>query len=222
MIAGCENLKSTFGDKAMILKKLLVPTFLAILLATISLSAAYPGETYGTVNNVLDAATFDVIIEKSDPRIMSNVEHVRLADIDVPDVSSSEGARARDLTFAVLMNKRVFLDIDDVYGRDPYGRLVCIAYLTGSDGQPLAGPTFNRMLVDAGYAKVRKMTNNEFEPNDRWINQPGASNDIQRWMEKSFQDILGQPPEKIAYELPGMTKQAIDWLAANSPYAYKR
>jgi len=211
-----EN-QSAFGDKAMRSINLLTSTFLALLLATISFSAAYPGETYGVVNDVIDGTIFDINIEKADPRVMSNVERIKLADIESPDASTSEGAKARDFTFAVLMNKRVFLDIDNIYGRDEYGRLICVAYLSGSYSQPLIAPTFNRMIVDAGYAKIENLTNNEFEPNDWWSSQFGGSFDIPPWLEEYAHDFLGKQPEKIAYELPGKTKQAIDWLVAHSP-----
>ena len=83
------------------------------------------------------------------------------------------GQKQRDFTFAVLMNKRVYLDIDDLSadGRDSYGRLICVAYLTGFYGQPLAAPNFNRLLVDSGQARLENFTNNEFDPQD-WRSGP--------------------------------------------------
>jgi hypothetical protein len=53
-------------------------------------------------------------------------------------MNSENGQEARDFTYAVLMNKRVRLDIDDLSanGQDSYGRLICVSYLKGVYGQP--------------------------------------------------------------------------------------
>ncbi|MCJ7443801.1 MAG: thermonuclease family protein [Methanotrichaceae archaeon] len=194
-------------------KKLLFLCILMVLVALLNIAAAYPYESYGTVNNIVDGTSFDVYIEKADSRVMSNVERIKLADVESPNISTEAGSKAKDFTYAVLMNKRVFLDIDDTYGRDPSGRLSCVAYLTNSYGQPIDIPCFNRMLVDAGYARVENSTNNEFEPKNWWVGQPSGANDILQWIK----DLPKQPPERIASDLPEKTRQAIDWLATNSP-----
>jgi hypothetical protein len=82
---------------------------------------------------------------------------------------SEEGAGSQRIShFAVLMSKRVFLDLDDLSAnsRDSYGRLIFVAYLTGSHGQPIVAPNFNILLLDSGHAKLEKFTNNEFDPQD--------------------------------------------------------
>jgi len=98
--------------------------------------------------------------EKSDSRIVYNVERIRLADVNSPEMDTAQGPSARDFTFSVLMNKRVYLDIDDQSGngRDEYGRLISVAHLAGFYGQPLATPCFNRMLVDSGHAALKNFT----------------------------------------------------------------
>jgi len=149
-------------------------------------------EAYGVVTNVVDGDTFDVTIEKADSRIASAVERVRLADVNSPELSTPEGPSAMDFTFAVLMNKRVYLDIDDLSGsgRDSYGRLIAVVYLTGFYGQPLASPNFNRMLVDSGHAVLENFTNNEFDPADWWSDQ--GSRDKSTPLESMLQNLLGQ------------------------------
>ena len=143
----------------------------AIVLAT-PVALASQDEAYGTVTNVVDGNTFDVTIERADPRISYSVERIRLADVKSPEIDTLQGPAARDFTFAVLMNKRVYLDIDDLSGsgngRDIHGNLICVAYLTGFYGQPLVSPNFNRLLVDAGHAKLENSANNEFDPQDWW------------------------------------------------------
>lgn len=141
---------------------------LTILLTFVCLAA--PDEAYGTVTNVVDGEAFDVQIEKVDPRVEDRVERVRLADVDSPDMKTGDGPAARDFTYAVLQGKRVYLDIDDLSptGRDSQGRLVCLAYLAGAYGQPLAAPNFNRLLVDSGHARLDNSTDNEFDPQYWW------------------------------------------------------
>ncbi|NYT01752.1 MAG: thermonuclease family protein, partial [Methanosarcinales archaeon] len=110
---------------------------LLLMVALLPLDAlAARDEAYGVVVNVVDGDTVDINMEKGDPRIMGSIERVRMADVDSPEISTSEGLLAKDLTSAVLLNKRAFLDIDDASGngRDSYGRLICVVYLSGVYG----------------------------------------------------------------------------------------
>ncbi len=199
-----------------------------LLQAIISIEAlAALDEAYGVVTNVLDGDTVDVTIEKADPRIVSGVERVRLADVDSPEMDTADGSRAKDFTYAVLMNKRVFLDIDDrsAYGRDPYGRLVCVVYLTGVYGQPLNVPSFNQLLVSSGHAEVKDFANNEFSPRN-WSNQahsevsgleegsqPGSqTSSLQKQLEGLMNELLGQFKESLARELSQRANETAEWL----------
>jgi hypothetical protein len=56
---------------------------LAYLLPIMALAA--PDEASGVVTNVVDGDTFDLRIEKTDPRILYEIERVRLADVDSPE-----------------------------------------------------------------------------------------------------------------------------------------
>lgn len=180
-------------------------------------------EAYGVVTNVLDGDTFDVTIEKADPRISSSVERIRLADVDSPEMDTQNGPAARDFTYAVLMNKRVFLDIDDrsENGRDPYGRLVCVAYLTGVYGQLLKTPSFNQMLVSSGYALINDFTNNEFSleessPDEGSPNEGGQaiapSDNLSNQLEDIKSDLTSQIRDALARELEKGANEAVDWL----------
>jgi hypothetical protein len=171
------------------------------------LALATLDETYGTVTNVVDGDTFDVTIAKSDPRIVYNVERIRLADVNSPEIDTAQGQNARDFTFAVLMNKRVYLDVDDLSGsgRDTYGRLVCVAY-----GQPLASPNFNRLLIDSGHANLENSTNNEFNPWDWWSG--GDSLSVAKSLQGLQQDLLPRLQESAGKELDKTAKEGWNWL----------
>jgi hypothetical protein len=118
------------------------------------------------------------------------------------------------------MNKRVYLDIDDLSanGRDSYGRLICVAYLTGVYGQPLAAPNFNRLLVDSGHARLDNFTNNEFDPQD-WRSGPsfqaeaeplqGLGQDLQQNLQE---DLLPRLQESAGKELEKAAKEGWNWL----------
>jgi len=148
---------------------------LMIVLVIFALSTvlAAPDEASGIVTNVVDGDTFDLQIIDSDLRIENSIERIRLADVDSPEMSTPEGPLAKAFSSAILINKTVWLDIDDRSedGRGPYDRLICVVYLAGLDGQFIPSPCFNRVLVDSGHAQVKDFTNNEFTPGDWWASQ---------------------------------------------------
>ncbi|MCK9440380.1 MAG: thermonuclease family protein [Methanothrix sp.] len=206
------------------------PKLLHILLICISCSLvivpsialAAQDEAYGIVTNVVDGDTFDVTIEKAGAKVAYSVERIRLADVDSPEMESEKGPAARDFTYAVLKNKRVYLDIDDLSatGRDSYGRLICVAYLSGFYGQPLAAPNFNRLLVDSGHARLENFTNNEFDPQD-WRSGPGQVLQAEAEPLQSLgeglkqnltQDLLPRLQESAENELDRAAKEGWDWL----------
>jgi len=145
---------------------LIITIFSALSLLPGSLASL--DEVYGVVTDVIDGDTFDIRIEKADSRITNSIEVVTLADVSSPDMKTVKGPAARDFTYAVLMNKRVYLDIDDFSnrGRDGENRLVAVAYLAGAYGQPMPYPNFNILLVDSGHAMLVNQTDNEFDPKD--------------------------------------------------------
>src|SRR5690606_16646827 len=102
---------------------------LASLLPILALGAPY--EASGIVTNVVDGDTFDLRIDKTDPRIIYEIERVRLADVDSPEMRTPEGPLAKAYSTEILLGQRVWLDIDDRSkdGRDPYERLLAVVYL---------------------------------------------------------------------------------------------
>lgn len=156
-------------------------------------SLASPDEVYGVVTNVIDGDTFDLRIEKADSRIENSVERIALADVRSPDMKTIKGPAARDFTYALLMDRRIYLDVDDFnQGRDGEGRLVAVAYLAGAYGQPIPYPNFNLLLVDSGHAVLDNQADNEFDPKD-WregTSSESSSSDPLQKVEESLRERL--------------------------------
>ena len=215
--------KSTCRIKAIskLANILLLLCWLIILPTIVSASvSASLDEAYGIVTNVVDGDTFDVTIEKANDNVLYRVERIRLADVNSPEMDSEKGPAARDFTYAVLMNKRIFLDIDDLSqsGRDDYGRMICVAYLSGYYGQPIAAPNFNRLLVDSGHAGLDNFTNNEFDPSN-WRSEQAPQihaeplQDLGSGLKKNFtEDLLPRLQESAGKELNKAAVESWDWL----------
>ena len=176
---------------------LIITIFSALSLLPGSLASL--DEVYGVVTDVIDGDTFDIRIEKADSRITNSIEEVTLADVSSPDMKTVKGPAARDFTYAVLMNKRVYLDIDDFSnrGRDGENRLVAVAYLAGAYGQPMPYPNFNILLVDSGHAILVNQTDNEFDPKD-WKDDMSQDNKSQ---ESNSQDSISDPLQRVEEDL---------------------
>ena len=196
---------------------------LTLLLSNMVLGV--PDESYGVVTRIVDGGSFDIQIEKADPRIDYGTEHITLADIDAPDLGTADGLQARDLAAAVLLNRRVFLDINNKgNGRDPQGRLVCVVYLCGYYGGPLLSPCYNRIVVDSGLAAVNDSKDNEFNPADWWSkpsrSRPGyndsAETAINR-LEIIARDYVSPVQRELGKEYDRRLKEAGNWLRMQIP-----
>jgi micrococcal nuclease len=119
----------------------------------------------GTVTHVTDGDTFKV----------GGIGIVRLADIDCPEIGTWPGAAAKAYVEPLIMGKTIYLDQDDLNGRDKYGRLICVAYLPYPNGTVNISANLNKMIVDAGHASIWDLSDNEFDPSSWWENSSGAS-----------------------------------------------
>ena len=140
------------------MRLIIIIGLLISLLMVSSVVTAAPEESKGMVTKVIDGNTFEV----------QDVGTVRLADVICPDIGTQEGLAAKAFSEASLLNKLIYLDLDDKSGRDQGGRIICVAYLAGSDNALDVSKNFNKMIVNSGYAKVWDFTNNEFNPADWW------------------------------------------------------
>jgi endonuclease YncB( thermonuclease family) len=88
------------------------------------------------------------------------VGRVRLADINAPELDTLEGKIARNALQNLLPpGTIVYLDIDDIYVFDKYGRLVAVVMVVEGDRLLVV----NRWLLEKGYAVARDYPN-EFTP----------------------------------------------------------
>jgi hypothetical protein len=104
-------------------------------------------ERSGVVSWIGDGDTFDI-----------NYITYRLADIDAPELDDPGGPEAKDYLFDLIYNEMVFLDIDDLYETDPFGRFVCLVYLDYNTTHYL---NVNLAMVLANQA-ILKNYDNEF------------------------------------------------------------
>ena len=128
----------------------LTATFLALAITRPVSAANWEIDATGTVYKVIDGDTFDA----------SPVGRVRLADIDAPEVGHPGYQEAKDFLNSWVFNETVYLDVDDVYGTDPYDRLVCVVYVRYNATHLM---NVNKALLDAGLADISDFPN-EFNP----------------------------------------------------------
>lgn len=111
---------------------------------------------------VKDGDTFCVQIQGYDERI-GNIT-VRLADVDSPEMNTTQGKDARNYTLEALNGSIVSLDLDDKTGKDRFCRWVAVVFVQEND----TTENFNKMLVDSGHACIWDFCNNEFDPHAWW------------------------------------------------------
>ncbi len=98
---------------------LFLSTFLISFSSLISVGNCYEIDDSGTVTYIVDGDTVDV----------SSVGRIRLADIDAPDIGEAGKEAATNYLSSLIYQKTVYVDIDDVYGTDVYGRIVAVLYV---------------------------------------------------------------------------------------------
>ena len=103
---------------------------------------------------VVDGDTFDV----------EGIGRIRLADINTPERDSKEGREAKEYVKGVCYQRKVYLDIDDLYVTGKRGRIVAVVYVPYNKTHYV---NLNQLLLKEGYAEARDYPN-EFDPDD-WI-----------------------------------------------------
>lgn len=149
----------TVGDM-MNLKKLIVLVVLASLIwyaSLIGLTLMFSIEIdhISTVNHIQDGDTF----------AMESGHWVRLADIDTPESGQFGYYEAGTYLSDLIYQRKVYLDIDDVYTYDYEGtgnRLVCVAYVPFNDTHYI---NVNKALLVTRHA-VTYPFYNEFSPSE--------------------------------------------------------
>ncbi|RUM47501.1 MAG: nuclease [Hyperthermus sp.] len=130
---------------------------------------ASPGELTVLVTRVVDGDTFYariVEVSSSAPSCLKgsvragSLVKVRLADINAPERGELGYAAAGAALSRIIGGKTVLLDVDDVYCRDRYGRLVAVVYVRHNSSHLV---NVNKLLVDRGVARIWDH-DNEFNP----------------------------------------------------------
>ena len=106
----------------------------------------------GIAYNIVDGDTFDV----------NYIGRIRLADINCPDQGEIGYNSAKNYITALIFNKLIYLDVDDVYETDDYGRIIAVAYVRFNTTHLL---NVNKDLLNQGHATIWNF-NNEFDPSD--------------------------------------------------------
>ena len=134
-------------------------TFLLPILVTLILCSlpTVSGECFGeidettVVSRVIDGDTFDV----------TPGDRIRLADVDAPEYYEEGYNESKNFLTELVLNKTVYLDIDDISRTDPYNRLVCVVYVDYNSTYVM---NVNKALLVNGHAVIWNFTNNEFDP----------------------------------------------------------
>jgi len=103
------------------------------------------------VSRVIDGDTFDVTFG----------ERIRLADVDAPEYYEEGYNESKNFLSELVLNKTVYLDIDDISRTDPYDRLVCVVYVDYNSTYVM---NVNKALLVSEHAVIWNFTNNEFDP----------------------------------------------------------
>ena len=134
----------------------LLTTFLLICVLFLTFNSlflnsfAFEVDRTGTVYNIVDGDTIDV----------SSVGRIRLADINTPEQGEPGYNEASNYLSSLIYQKTVYIDVDDVYGTDVYGRIVAVVYVY-QDASHLKNA--NKALLDSGHAVIWDF-DNEFNP----------------------------------------------------------
>jgi len=103
----------------------------------------------GTCTRVIDGDTFE----------LSSGKRIRLADIDAPESYESGYTTSTNALSSWILSETVYLDIDDIFETDIYGRYVCVVYVEYGTGYA----NVNNVLLTNGYAELSDYYN-EFDP----------------------------------------------------------
>lgn len=118
----------------------------------------------GTVYNIVDGDTVDV----------TSVGRIRLADIQCPESGELGCTEATQYINTLIYQKEVYVDVDDITGTDPYGRVVAVIYVYYDE---TSLKNVNKAMLVAGHAVIWDFDNNEFNPYDwtLYVSYPSES-----------------------------------------------
>ncbi len=129
--------------------------FVSMLVPVVQSSCSGEIDMTGVVSWVEDGDTFNI----------TSGEKIRLADVNAPDKEDGyfeEGYNeSKNFLSDLVINKTVYLDIDDISRTDEYDRLVCVVYIDYNSTYVM---NVNKALLVNEHAIIWNFTNNEFDP----------------------------------------------------------
>lgn len=139
--------------------KLLKRAFFTLVFISITIAIYDP--LIRTYSIEIDVTTIATYIVDGDTFDISSGDRVRLADVDTPEPGQVGFYEASEFLSILIYNKKVYLDIDDIYRWDTYGnRLVCLVYVDYNATHYL---NVNEALLESNLARISNY-DNEFSP----------------------------------------------------------
>jgi micrococcal nuclease len=118
----------------------------------------------------IDMTSYVSSVHDGDTFTLNTGDKVRLADLNAPELGQTGSYEARDYLDSLVYHQTVYLDVDDLYRTDSFGRLVCVVYVDYNSTHYL---NVNKALIDGGYAEARNY-DNEFNFNSFVLYLPKA------------------------------------------------
>lgn len=142
-------------------EKIMISIAVVLALLLSGSVSAYEFEAYGEITKVVDGDT--VWFHSYYGYRAGETFKVRFADISAPEIYTDEGKESKAALEWLFdtYGQYVYLDVDDIYETDRYGRVVAVVYLPfWYYGHAL---NVNEWLVESGYASIWDHRN-EFNP----------------------------------------------------------
>ena len=134
--------------KTVIIILLLFTTFLMHIINENSVV----GQTYSISTNFeIDASMLVYKVVDGDTVDGFPLGRIRLADINTPERGEPGYNEAKQTLMELVLNKKVYLDVDDVAVIDQYNRIVAIVYVRHNSTHLL---NINKWLLQNGYAEI--------------------------------------------------------------------
>jgi micrococcal nuclease len=121
----------------------------------------------------IDMTSYVSSVHDGDTFTLTTGEKIRLADLNAPELGQPGSYEARDYLDSLVYHQTVYMDVDDLYRTDSFGRLVCVVYVDYNSTHYL---NVNKALIDGGYAEARNY-DNEFNFNSFVLYLPQAQPD---------------------------------------------
>jgi len=131
-----------------------------LLLVLIVLIQSFVLVVHGSCSGEIDATTVVSWVIDGDTFDTTSGDRIRLVDIDAPEYGEPGYHDAKDFLISLVYGETVYLDIDDIYETDPYGRLVCVVHVEYSSTHY---KNVNKALLVEGVAVIKNY-DNEFNP----------------------------------------------------------